>query len=397
MVYPNSSANFETMLLQFMSEEDPMLSMLKWLCEQLMEAEVTSKVNAEKSERNLDRSGYRSGYRVRRFDTRMGTIYLFVPKLRKGGYIPFFVSEKKRSEVALMNVVQEAYINGVSTRKVEKLAKSLGIDSISRSQVSQITKELNDQVEAFRERPLKKTYPVLWVDALYEKIRCDGRVKNLAVLVVIGLDESGRRDILAIEPMHEESEATYKRVFQNLMDRGLQHTWLVVSDAHKGLVKAVQTSFIGCSWQRCKVHFMRNILAHLPAKGKALFADKLKQIWLQPDIDSAKAYAKTFMDTHEKQYPGAIEILELGLEDSLQFYNFDRIDPRKISSTNMLERLNREIRRRTTVVGVFPSMDSYIRLVTTYLIEYGEDWSTGRCYIKPEVIELTREERVKVA
>lgn len=394
MVYSNSNVNFEKMLLQFMTEDDPMLSMLKWLCEQLMEAEVTSKVNAAKSERNPERTGYRSGYRVRRFDTRMGTMYLFVPKLRSGGYIPFFVNEKKRSEVALMNVIQEAYINGVSTRKVEKLAKSLGIDSISSSQVSQITKELNDQVAAFRERPLQETYPVLWVDALYEKIRYGRHVKNMAVLVVVGVDETGRRDILAIEPMQEESEATYRELFENLKARGLKETWLVVSDAHKGLVKAIQTSFIGSSWQRCKVHFMRNILAHLPTKGKAVFAKKLKQIWLQPDLDSAKTYAYTLMDTYEEQYPEAIEVLESGLDDSLQFYNFERIDSRKISSTNMLERLNREIRRRTSVVGIFPSMDSYIRLVTTYLIEYGEDWSTGRCYIKPEIIQLTQEDRL---
>jgi len=394
MVYSNSTVSFEKMLMKFMSEADPMLSMLKWLCEQLMEAEVTSKVNAAKSERTPERSGYRSGYRVRRFDTRMGSIYLFVPKLRKGGYIPFFISEKKRSEVALMNVIQEAYINGVSTRKIEKLAKSLGIDSISRSQVSEITKELNDQVAAFRNRPLEKTYPVLWVDALYEKIRYGKHVKNMAVLVVIGVDESGHRDILTIEPMQEESEATYKELFENLKARGLKDAWLVVSDAHKGLMKAIQSSFIGCCWQRCKVHFMRNILAHVPAKGKATFAGKLKQIWLQPDIESAKAYANSLMDQYENLYPSAIEVLELGLEDSLQFYNFERMDFRKISSTNMRERLNREIRRRTNVVGIFPSMDSYIRLVTTYLIEYAEDWSSGRCYIKPETIQLTQEDRM---
>lgn len=397
MVYSNTNLNLEKMLLQFMSEEDPMMSMLKWLCEQLMEAEVTAKVNAAKSERCPERTGYRSGYRVRRFDTRMGTMYLFVPKLRNGGYVPFFVSEKKRSEVALMNVIQEAYVNGVSTRKIERLAKSLGIDSISRSQVSQITKELNDQVTAFRERPLQKSYPVLWVDALYEKIRYGHHVKNMAVLVVIGVDENGQRDILAVEPMQEESEATYEELFEKLKARGLKDTWLVISDAHKGLVKAIQTSFIGCSWQRCKVHFMRNILAHLPSKQKTSFAEKLKQIWLQPDIDSAKAYANSLMDAYEKEFPAAIEVLESGLEDSLQFYNFERIDQRKISSTNMLERLNREIRRRTSVVGIFPSIDSYIRLVTTYLIEYSDDWSTGRCYIKPEIIQRTQEDRKKAA
>jgi transposase-like protein len=397
MVYPNSNVDFEKMLLQFMTEEDPMLSMLRWLCDQLMEAEVSSKVNAGKSERSPERSGYRCGYRPRRFDTRMGTMYLFVPKVRQGGYIPFFVSEKKRSEAALMNVIQEAYINGVSTRKIERLAKSLGIDSISRGQVSEITRELNEQVKAFRERPLQKTYPVLWVDALYEKIRYDRQVKNMAVQVVIGIDEQGRREVLAIEPVHEESEPTYCKLFDNLKARGLKDVWLVVSDAHKGLVKAIQKSFVGCSWQRCKVHFMRNILAHIPAKGKAVFAEKLKQIWLQPDLDSAQAYARLLIESYEHQYPEAIEVLESGLEDSLQFYCFEQIDSRKISSTNMLERLNREIRRRTSVVGIFPNMDSYIRLVTTYLIEYSEDWSTGRSYICQETIEHIKAERKRAA
>lgn len=397
MAYSNNKLNLEKMLLKFLADEDPMLSMLKWLCEQLMEIEVSAKINAIKSERTPERTGYRSGYRVRRFDTRLGTMYLFVPKIRNGGYIPFFVTEKKRSEAALINVIQEAYINGVSTRKIEKLAKNLGIDSISRSQVSQITKELNDQVAAFRQRPLQETYPVLWIDSLYEKIRVGHQVKNLAVAVVVGLDENGKRDILAIEPMYEESETTYQSLFDNLKERGLKNVWLVVSDAHKGLVKAIQKSFIGCSWQRCKVHFMRNILAHVPAKGKAEFANRLKQIWLQPDMESAQAYANSFMDTYENKYPGAIKILEEGLEDSLQFYTFKRIDHRKISSTNILERLNREIRRRTAVVGVFPNMDSYIRLITTYLIEYSEEWSTGRSYVKPEIIQLTKEDILKAA
>lgn len=395
MVYSNSNLSLDKMLLQFIAEEDPMLSMLKWLCEQLMEVEVTAKINASKSERNPQRAGYRSGYRVRRFDTRMGTMYLFVPKLRNGGYIPFFVTEKKRSEVALMNVIQEAYINGVSTRKIDKLAKSLGIESISRGQVSQITKELNDQVAAFRERPLQEVYPVLWIDSLYEKMRVGNQVNNMAVAVVIGVDERGQRDILAVEPMYEESEAAYQEVFNKLKARGLNNPWLVISDAHKGLINAIKKSFVGCSWQRCKVHFMRNILAHVPAKGKAIFSEKLKQIWLQPDKESAKFYANSLMDDYENQYPDAINVLEAGLEDSLQFYTFDRIDHRKISSTNILERLNREIRRRTSVVGVFPSMDSYVRLVTTYLIEYSEEWSTGRCYIRSETIQLTKEDREK--
>lgn len=397
MAYSNSKTTFEQMLLKFMSEQDPMLSMLQWLCEQLMEAEVTAKVNAKKSERTENRETYRSGYRVRRFDTRMGTMYLFVPKLRKGGYIPFFVTEKSRSETALLQVVQEAYIQGVSTRKIKKLASALGIESISHGQVSQITKELNEQVEAFRSRPLAHTYPVLWVDALYEKIRDGHRVVNMAVQVVVGMDLTGKREILAIEPMQEESASTYKTLFEQLKARGLQEAWLVVSDAHKGLSKAIRESFIGCSWQRCKVHMMRSVLAHVPSRDKERFAAKLKQIWLQPDYKSAVSYAEHFMDTEEMQYPSAIQTLEEGLEDSLQFFHFEEMDHRKISSTNLLERLNKEIRRRTRVVGVFPSQDAYIRLVTSYLMEYSEEWSVGRSYIQPKIIEQVQERRRQVA
>ena len=397
MAYPNSTLPFEKMLMKFVTEEDPMQAMLKWLCEKLMEAEVDAKLGVEKSERSTERQGYRSGYRVRRFDTRMGTLYLMVPKLRNGGYIPFFVEAKKRSELALMNVIQEAYVNGVSTRKIDKLTKSLGIESISRSQVSIIAKELNEQVEAFRTRRLDKVYPVLWVDALYEKIRDDRSVKNMAVLIVTGIDLEGKRDILAVEPMQEESAATYTHLFENLKSRGLEKVWLVVSDAHKGLVKAVRESFVGCSWQRCKVHFMRNILSHISGRDKQSFANKLKQIWLQPDYDSAKKYANSLMDDFERKYPEAIKTLEEGLEDSLQFFSFAEIDSRKIASTNLLERLNREVRRRTRVIGIFPSMDSYIRLVTSYLIEYSEDWCSGRSYINPKIITTIQQERSKAA
>lgn len=386
MAHQNSTVPFEKMLMKFVSDDDPMLSMLKWLCERLMEAEVESKLGAEKSERSEGRQGYRSGYRIRRFDTRMGTMYLMVPKIRNGGYIPFFVEAKKRSEAALMSVIQEAYVNGVSTRKMDKLTKTLGIESISRGQVSVITKELNKQVEEFRQRKLETTYPVLWVDALYERIRDNRAVKNMAVLVVTGINLDGKRDILAVEPMYEESAATYTKLFSNLKERGLQSVWLVVSDAHKGLVKAAREAFVGCCWQRCKVHFMRNILAHISGKDKKSFAEKLKQIWLQPDYDSAKKYARALAEEYEAKYRQAIVTLEDGLEESLQFFNFPAIDARKIASTNLLERLNREIRRRTNVVGIFPSMDSYIRLVTSYLIEYSEDWSSGRSYINPKII-----------
>ena len=387
MAYHKNTVSLEKMLLKFLGEPDPMLSMLEWLCHKLMEVEVENKLGAGKGEHSPKRTGYRSGTRVRRFDTRMGTMYLLVPKVRKGGYIPFFVTERKRSEQALIQVVQEAFVNGVSTRKIERLARSLGIESISASQVSQLNKELSQQIEEFRNRPLASTYPVIWIDALYEKIRDNCRVCNMAVHVVCGINLDGKREILAVEPMYEESEASYTALFDNLKKRGLQNVWLAVSDAHQGLIAAVQKSFVGCSWQRCKVHFMRNILAHVPAKDKESFAAKLKQIWQQPDYESAKRYAELLIEEYETRFPKAVEILANGLEDSLQFYGFPEIDAKKISSTNMLERLHKEIRRRSKVVGIFPSMDSYIRLISCYLIEYAEDWETSRCYIRKDILQ----------
>lgn len=206
-----------------MNRPDPMLSMLEWLCEQMMEAEVSMKLSADKSERSEERSGYRSGYRPRRLDTRLGTLYLMVPKIRQGGYIPFFVNAYKRSEAALVQVIQEAYVNGVSTRKIERLAKQLGIEGISRSQVSEMTKGLNEQIDAFRNRALDSHYyPILWTDALYEDVRIDGHVVSEAIIVVCGVDEHGKRDVLAIEPMAEESLESYKSVFNRLKDRCLQ-------------------------------------------------------------------------------------------------------------------------------------------------------------------------------
>ena len=252
---------FKRVMTDFILEEDPMLAMLKWMTEKLMEAEAANKVGANKNEHSSSRTTHFSGYRPRRFDTRMGTMYLMVPKLRKGGYIPFFITEKKRAEQALISVVQEAYINGVSTRKIERIAKEMGIDGISASQVSQINKGLNEQVEAFRSRVLQKEYPFIWVDALYEKIRSNGRVISTAIMIAYGVGMDGKREVLAIEPFYSESNESWRAFFKKLKARGLQKCALVVSDAHQGIQNAVKNELTGCSWQRCKVHFMRNILA----------------------------------------------------------------------------------------------------------------------------------------
>lgn len=311
-----------------------------------------------------------------------------VPKLRKRGYIPFFITERKRSEAALIQVIQEAFVQGVSTRKMEKLAHKFGIANLSRSQVSEMAKGLNTQVQEFRTRPLSEhRYPVIWADALYEKVRVDGRIVSMAVMVVCGVNEEGHRDILAVEPMMDESTESYSQLFQSLLDRGLKMPALVVSDANKGLIRAIQEKFPGASWQRCKVHFMRNILAHVPQRERKTFAAQLKEIWLAPNIQMARQRADGIISQYAKRFPRAIQILQEGLEDSLAFYSFPSLDARKISSSNMLERLNEEIRRRTRVVGIFPSPDSYLRLVTTYLMEYAEDWSISRSYLSVESIQ----------
>ena len=388
MAQQKDTTNLSGMLFQFMGTADPMLNMLEWLCSQMMETEISNKIGAEKHEQSQERTSHRCGFRTRRLDTRMGTMYLLVPKVRNGGYIPFFVTERKRSEAALVQVVQEAFVNGVSTRKMEKLAKSLGIEGISRSQVSEMTKGLNEQAEDFRNRPLtSNAYPVLWVDALYEKVRYAGHVVSMAILLVCGVSEEGKREVLAIEPMLEESKESYKQLFEKLKERGLTKPSLIVSDAHKGLVAAIGECFPGASWQRCKVHFMRNILVHVPHKEKERFASLLKGIWLTTDLETAKQRAQELADQYKEKCPKAVETLEEGLEDALTFLAFPKLDARKVSSNNMLERLNKEIRRRTRVVGIFPNPDSYLRLVTVYLMEYSEDWSVTRSYLSEESLK----------
>jgi transposase-like protein len=377
---------FRKVLLGFITEQDPVLAMLEWVAQMMMLIEAESKVGAEKGKHTKDRKTYFSGARIRRMDTRLGTLYLYIPKLRKGGYIPFFITERKRSELALMTLIQEAFINGVSTRRIERLAKAIGIENISASQVSEITKGLEEQVTAFRTRPLEEEYPFLWIDALYDKVRIEDRVVSLALMIAHGVNTAGEREILAIEPMFDETEDSWRAFFRTLKGRGMKRLSLCISDAHAGIQAAVRKEWLGTSWQRCKVHFMRNILAKVPHKEKARFAERLKQIWMQPDKRSAKRMAALLVEEYEKRFPEAIHCLEEGLEDSLQFYHFPEIDKKRISSTNVVERIVREIRRRSRVIDVFPTVDSYVRLVTCYLVEYSEDWGSDRSYIKQEKI-----------
>jgi len=384
-------------LLGFITEQDPVLAMLEWVAQQMMLIEAEAKVGAEKGKHSKERKTYFSGARVRRMDTRLGTLYLYIPKLRRGGYIPFFITERKRSELALMTLIQEAFINGVSTRRIERLAKAIGIENISAAQVSEITKGLEGQVSAFRTRALEEEYPFLWIDALYDKVRMEERVVSLALMIAHAVNRAGEREILAIEPMFDETEDSWRAFFRKLKSRGMKRLALCISDAHLGIQAAVRKEWLGASWQRCKVHFMRNILAKIPHKEKKRFAERLKQIWLQPDKQSALSMASLLIKDYEKRFPEAVKCLENGLEDSLQFYEFPEIDKRRISSTNVVERIIREIRRRSRVIGVFPNQESYVRLITSYLIEYSEDWINERSYIKQEKLVLALDEQENLA
>jgi len=239
-------------------------------------------------------------------------------------------------------------------------------------------------VEKFRTRPLREEYPFLCIDAIYGKLQVEEKVESVAVVVAYGVGMEGQREVLAAEPMWEESKDTWREFMKGLKRRGVKRVWMVISDAHRGIQAAVKKEWLGTVWQRCKVHFTRNILARVAHKDKARLAERLKQIWEQPDKKSAEKLAKLIIEEYESKYPETMSCLEEGLEDSLQFYNFPEVDKRRISSTNVLERTNREIRRRSRVVGVFPSIESYLRLVTAYLIEYTEDWANENAYIKAD-------------
>ncbi len=389
MTTKNNTELFEKLIVSFCQEEDPMKEMLTWMTTKLMETEINNlKTEAEKGVHTPTRKTHRNGYRVRRWDTRLGTIYLTIPKVRAGGYQPFFLVNKQRSEAALMSVIQECWINGVSTRKMTRVFQSFGIEDISAGQVSRVTKELNEEVTAFRTAPLSEYYPVIWIDALYEKIRDGNKVKSKAIMIAMGINTDGQKEILAIEPMENESTDTWTLFFEMLKNRGLKHIGLVVSDAHAGIQAALKPTFIGTTWQRCKVHFMRNVLARVPHKYKAIIGKELSHVFNQTSYSHAKSTALVLIDKYQYKLSDAMDLLSSGLEDSLQFFHFEELPFARTSSTNHLERLNREIRRRSNVVGIFPSTDSFLRLIGSYLIEYQSDWSSGRSFINPLRLQL---------
>jgi putative transposase len=359
---------------------------LSWVVQQLMETEVSELVGAAHGERAPEeRLTHRNGYRARPWQTRAGEIELAIPKLRRGSYFPSFLEPRRRSEQALVSVVQEAYVAGVSTRKVDQVVESLGL-RISKSEVSRICAGLDEQVDAFRNRPLEGRYPYLWLDAKVEKVRDSGRVVRKCLVLAYGVHESGYREVIALDVGEAETEAFWRQFLRSLVTRGLTGVQLVVSDAHEGLKKAI-AQVLGCPWQRCSVHFLREALGHARREQQPMLAALLRPLFGADSGEQARELVGEALERLRTPLPKVAAVLEEAEEDLLAFYAFPCQHWPKLRSTNPLERVNREIGRRTDVVGIFPNDRSLIRLAASVVIEQNDEWLVGHRYLSNHSLE----------
>ena len=355
---------------------------LQVLVEGIMDAEVSAQIGAQHGERNPDRITHRNGYRNRDWDTRVGTMELRIPKLREGSYFPSLLEPRRRSEKALLAVIQQAYVEGVSTRRVDDLIKSLGCDGISKSQVSRICGQLDEVVETFLGRPLDAgPYPYVWLDALTQKVREGGRIVNVSVVVATGVNVQGQREILGMDVGTSEDGAFWLAFLRSLSARGLSGVELVISDAHQGLKNAIATAFAGAGWQRCRTHFMSNLLTRVPKRSQPGVAAMVRTIYQQLSPEEVHAQADRVVVQLQEHFPQAGQKLADALPDILAFTAFPVSHWQKLWSNNPLERLNKEIRRRTDVVGIFPNRAATRRLVGAVLAEQHDEWAEGRRYL----------------
>ena len=357
----------------------------------LMELEVEEMTGAGRYERTPERVNQRNGYRHRRWETRVGEIPLRIPKLRKRSYFPSLLEPRRRAEKALFAVVQEAYVKGVSTRKVDELLQALGLTGIDKSKVSRMCQELDELVEAFRNRSLEGEYPYLWLDAIYLKVRQNHRIVNQAVVIAIGVRETGERQVLGFAVGGSEDTAFWLEFLRSLVQRGLKGVQLAISDAHEGLKAAIGQVLAGATWQRCRVHLMRNVLAHISQGDKAMVAAAIRTIFAQPNRQAASQQLAEVVQAMRPRWPKAAALLQQAEDDVLAYTAFPREHWSRIYSTNPLERLNREIKRRTNVVGVFPHEGAVIRLVGAILMEVNDEWTIGRRYFSLETMRKLKE------
>jgi putative transposase len=368
---------------------------IQLLSQMLMELEVEGKTGAKKHERTSERKNHRNGYRTRTWETRVGEVELKIPKLRKGSYFPSLLEPRKPAEKALLAVIQQAYLKGVSTRKVDALVKALGLTGIDKSKVSRICQELDDMVDQFRNRPLQESYPYVWLDALYVKVVQNHRVVSLALVIAVGVDESGERHLLGFDLGGSEDEAFWLEFLRSLVRRGMKDVKLAISDANEGVKKALSKVFPGAAWQRCRVHFMRNLLARIPHGDKTSVAEAVRLIFEQPSHQSAVHRLRELAQVLEKTYPDAAKILIEGEQDILAYKTFPKEHWRRIHSTNMVERINKEVKRRYNVIGLLPDRPSVFRLIGPILKELDDNWraSQRRYFSEQSMLLVTEPDR----
>jgi putative transposase len=374
-------------LLSQSQDGDFLRTVLKAALESLMEGDVSNKVNASLGEQTDDREAYRNGYRGRCLNTGVGSLDLQIPKIRKGSYYPPFLNHFQRTESALFSVIQEAYIGGVSTRKMERVVQEMGIGTLKKSQVSEICKSIKDAVDEFMNAPITGLWPYLYLDATYLKVRENNRVVSKAALIAIGVNDQGERRVLGLQIADSEASIFWKTFLDSLKVRGLEGVELVISDAHTGLKDAINSSFLGASWQRCWAHFMRNILSHTSKKSGLEVLPHLKSIMAFKTSESRRKAWVQVKETLTEKHPKIAEMMEEAMEDVLAHTHFPEEHWRKIYTSNPIERLNKEIKRRTNCVGIFPNDDALMRLIGSILIQQDEDWMDSKAFLKPESFE----------
>jgi putative transposase len=367
---------------------DLLRAMVQEFAEVLMGAEADALCGAPYGERSPERVNIRNGYRERAWDTRVGTVELAIPKLRQGSYFPeWLLQPRRRAEQAFVSVIADAYLAGVSTRRVEKLVQQLGVERLSKSQVSRLAKSLDSLVEDFRTRPLDAgPYPYVTLDALVVKCREGGRTVNVCVVHAVAVNREGYRESLGLDVVTAEDGAAWLAFLRGLVARGLTGVRLVTSDAHPGLVDAIAATLAGAAWQRCRTHFMRNLLTRVPKSAQGFVATMVRTIFAQPDADTVREQYARVLAQLEGRFPEAAALLEEAGPEILAFTCQPKEHWRQLWSNNSLERLNKEIRRRTDVVGIFPDRASIIRLVGALLAEQQDEWAVARRYMSAESI-----------
>ena len=372
-------------LLEQASDADFLRDIIGFAAERMMALEVEALTGADYWARNPERSNSRNGYRERSWETRAGTVPLQIPKLRKGSYFPTFLEPRRTAEKALVAVIQEAYVQGISTRSVDDLVKAMGMSGISKSQVSRLCEEIDERVNAFLDRPLEGDWPFVWLDATYIKVRQSGRIVSVAVIVAVGVNNEGKREVLGLTVGVSEAETFWSEFLRSLTRRGLRGVKLVISDAHEGL-KAAIAKVLGATWQRCRVHFMRNVLAHVGKGQQAMVASYIRTAFAQDTETAARAQWRKVADQLRPKLPKLAALMDDAEDDVLAHMAWPKDLRAKLHSTNPLERLNREIKRRTNVVGIFPNDDAIIRLVGALMLEQNDEWAVSRRYMTLEIV-----------